>query len=358
MINKLDIKTISIVVGTRPQIIKSQPVINELKKHGFKIELVNTGQHYDFELSKKIFADLKILKPAINLGIGSGSQLVQISKIITKLEKYFKRKKPDLVIVPGDTSSAIASALATSKCGITLAHLEAGARSNQFNMEEEINRRLIDHCSQILFAPTKNCLKNLEKEAVFGKKFFVGDTMYDLFLEQYRKQNIKTLRKKNSTNKVLITIHRAENIDHYENLRKICKLENKIFDANYEIVFPLHPHTRKNLKKINLKLKTNQTNLLGYTDMLKQLAKSSLVITDSGGLQKEAYWMGKPCITLRDNTEWVETINEHANFLFSLSKKLTLKDIEKISNLRIKPKGSLFGNGKASEKITSIIKKL
>jgi len=345
-------------VGTRPQLIKSQPVINELKKNGFRIELINTGQHYDYELSKKIFTDLKIVKPSVNLGIGSGSQLEQISKIITKLEKYFKIKKPDVVIIPGDTSSAIAAALATSKCGIPLAHLEAGARSNQFYMAEEINRRLIDHCSNFLFAPTKNCLRNLKKEFVFGKSYYVGDTMYDLFLEQYQKQKIEILKKKHNQNRILVTIHRAENVDHKEKLGKICKLLNKINDTGYEIVFPLHPHTQKNIRKFGLKLKTKKIEVMGYLDMLRLLATSSLVITDSGGLQKEAYWMGKPCITLRESTEWIETLEEKANFLFPLSKEIRIEDVEKISHLKIKPKGSLFGSGKASERITSIIKKL
>lgn len=208
----MDLKTISIIVGTRPQIIKTQPLVNSLLKNKYDLTIIHTGQHYDYKLSQNFFKELKIKSPFKNLNVGRGTPLTQISKIIKKLEIFFNSHKPDLVIIPGDATSALASALAASKCGVKFAHLESGARSNQFNMNEEINRRLIDHCSRILFAPTKNCLKNLEKEAVFGKKFFVGDTMYDLFLEQYRKQNIKTLRKNNNTNKVLITIHRAENI--------------------------------------------------------------------------------------------------------------------------------------------------
>jgi len=348
----LNLETVSIVVGTRPQIIKSQPVINELKKHGFSIELVNTGQHYDFELSKKIFTDLKILKPSVNLGIGSGSQLEQISKIITKLEKYFKKKKPHLVIVPGDTSSAVAAALATSKCGITLAHLEAGARSNQFYMSEEINRRMIDHASNILFAPTRNCLQNLKNELVFGRSYYVGDTMFDLFLRN--KEKYKFNSTKNEGVKILVTIHRAENIDHEKKLKKICSIINKLA-KNYELVFPIHPHTRKKIKEFGLKIDAKLIKPLGYLDLMKNLGNSSMVITDSGGLQKEAYWMGKPCITLRESTEWIETIEENANFLFPLSKPFPFNKIEKILKSKFKPKNSLYGNGNASKRIVRIL---
>jgi len=332
------------VVGTRPQIIKSQPVINELKKQGLRLELVNTGQHYDFELSKKIFTDLKLSKPTLNLGVGSGSQLEQISKLIIKLEKYFKRKKPDLVLVPGDTSSAIAAALATSKCRIVLAHLEAGAR--------EINRRMIDHSSNLLFAPTKNCLQNLKNELVFGRSFNVGDTMFDLFLSNKIKYKFNS--KKNTGMKILVTIHRAENIENEKNLKKICIIINKL-SKKYELVFPIHPHTRKKIIRFGLKINAKLIEPMGYFDLMKNLGNSSMVITDSGGLQKEAYWMGRPCITLRESTEWTETIKEKANFLFPLSKPFPFNKIEKILESKIKPKNSLYGDGKASKRIVRII---
>jgi len=354
----VSINKISIIVGTRPQIIKTQPVVNGLLKNGFEVNLIHTGQHYDYKLSQNFFKELKIKNPTINLAVGKGTPLTQIAKIVKKLEIFFKNNKCDLAIIPGDTTSALAAAIAASKCGINLAHLESGARSNQFYMAEEINRRLIDHCSHILFAPTKNCLNNLKKESVFGKKIFVGDTMYDLFLEQYKKQKIFQLSKTNNSKKILMTIHRSENIDNKERLHKICKVINQIIDRGYEVIFPLHPHTQKNIKKFNFKLKTKNTVIRGYFDMLNLLASSSIIITDSGGLQKEAYWMGKPCITIRETTEWIETIKENANFLFPPSKILTVKDIEKISNIKVKPKGSLFGNGNATKNIISIIKKL
>ena len=349
-------RNIGVIVGTRPQIIKSHPLIDRLGKDGFNADVINTGQHYDYQLSKIFFKELKFKKPSINFNIGSGSPLNQISKILIKLENYFKNKDYDLIIVPGDTTSALAASLATSKAGINLAHLEAGARSNQFYMQEEINRRLIDHCSNFLFAPTKNCLQNLKKESVFGKSFFVGDTMYDLFLEFNRKYNFKSIKSK--SDEILVTIHRTENIEKKSYLKKICLLINGFYQKGYNITFPVHPHTIKMLKKFGLSLKVRPYKPMSYLELMKSLAKSTLVITDSGGLQKEAYWMSKPCVTLRQSTEWIETVNEKANFLFPLSKSLKIQRIERVLKQKIIPKGNLFGNGNASEKIVNIIKSL
>ncbi len=351
----MKIKTISLVLGTRPQIIKSQSLLNQLKKVGFKINVIHTGQHYDYELSRKFFSDLSIVKPSVNLGVGKGTSIQQMAKIILRLENYFKKNLPDLVIVPGDTTSALAAAVAASKCKLKLAHLEAGARSNQFYMEEEINRRLIDHCSDFLFAPTKNCFTNLKNESVFGKSFFVGDTMYDLFLEFNKKYNFKSIK---SQKEVLVTIHRAESIKNKLNLQKICSFINKIHLNGFSINFPIHPHTKKMIKKFGINLKIKPRNSLGYIDLMKNLAKSTFVITDSGGLQKEAYWMGKPCITIRESTEWIETVKEGGNFIFPLSKPFNINSIERISSKKIRPKRSLYGNGNASVKIANIIKKL
>jgi len=349
-------RNIGVIVGTRPQIIKSHPLIDRLGKDGFDVDVINTGQHYDYQLSKIFFKELKLKKPSINFNIGSGTPLNQISKILIKLENHFKNNNYDLIIVPGDTTSALAASLATSKAGINLAHLEAGARSNQFYMQEEINRRLIDHCSNFLFAPTKICLQNLKNESVFGRSFFVGDTMYDLFLEFNRKYNFRSIKSKND--EVLVTIHRSESIEKKSYLKKICSLINEFHRNGYNITFPVHPHTNKMLKKFGLSLKVKPSKPMGYLELMKNLAKSTLVITDSGGLQKEAYWMGKPCATIRQSTEWIETINEKANFLFPLSKSLKFKRVVKVSKQKIFPKGNLYGNGNASKKIANILKSL
>lgn len=349
------IKTITIIVGTRPQIVKSQPLIKELIKKKFNVEIIHTGQHYDSNLSQIFFKDLKIPIPTKNLRIKSGSQLKQISEIIPLLEKHFKKSKPDLVIIPGDTTSAIAGALSASKLKIKLAHLEAGARSNQFYMTEEINRRLIDHCSDILFTPTKNCLKNLKDESVYGKSFFVGDTMLDLFKEWKKQNDFKKTRSKSQ--KILITVHRAENIEDLKNLKTISFVINRL-SKEFEILFPMHPHTKKKLKQNNLKLNAKIILPMNYSDLMNMINDVSLVITDSGGLQKEAYWMNTPCITLREHTEWHETIAEGANILAPLSKPFPFSKISKLINKKIKANENLFGNGNASKRISNILKNL
>ena len=352
----MKIKHVVVVVGTRPQIIKSQPLIEYLTKNKIKVDIVNTGQHYSENLSDLFFKNLKIPTPAKNFKIGSSTQIEQLSKIITKLEKFLKIKRPDLVIVPGDTTSALAAAIVASKLGIKLCHLEAGARSNQFNMQEEINRRMIDHCSNILFSPTQNCLRNLKNESVYGKSFFVGDTMYDLFLN-WRKKNTPVKKVKTTPPKILVTIHRAENIENKTNLKKISQIINKL-STDYEILFPIHPHTQKKIKENKLKINCSTLPPLSYTDLMKTIDTVSLIITDSGGLQKESYWMATPCITIRDHTEWTETISEGANILAPISKPFPFKKMSKLINKKIIPKKKLYGNGNACRNIYKILKSL
>jgi UDP-N-acetylglucosamine 2-epimerase len=320
-----------------------------------RVNLIHTGQHFDYRLSKIFFDDLEIPKVTQNLSVGKNSPVKQIADIIVRLEKSFQKIKPDLVIIPGDTTSALAASIAASKLKITIAHLEAGARSNQFYMAEEINRRMIDHSSNLLLAPTKNCLNNLKNEHVFGESYFVGDTMYDLFLDWKKKNNLK--HHNNSSNQIFMTIHRAENIGNKNNLKHICLFINKL-SKKFEITLPMHPHTKNQIKKNNFKINANVISPLKYTDLMKTINNSNLVITDSGGLQKEAYWMQKPCITIRESTEWVETIEEKANYLMSTNNPFSLKNIEKIASLKIKTKKSLFGSGKASSNIYNIIKKI
>ena len=349
------IKKISIIIGTRPQIIKTQPLIHQLLKKKFDVEIIHTGQHYDFKLSKIFFKDLDIPKASKNLKINKGTQLQQISKIIGLLEKHLKKSRPDLVIIPGDTTSAIAGALSASKLKIKLAHLEAGARSNQLYMSEEINRRIIDHCSDILFAPTKNCLQNLRNESVFGKTYFVGDTMLDLLLTWKKKNKLKHKTSKNKT--ILFTLHRAENIENPKNLKKISTIVNKL-SKDHKIIFPIHPHTKKKIEENNLKFNTKKISPLDYSSLMNLINEVDAIITDSGGLQKEAFWMNRPCITLRESTEWIETTKSGANLLAPLSRPFPFSRVKKLLNKKIKTRNNSFGNGKASEAITKIIKNL
>lgn len=348
---------VALIVGTRPQIIKSQPLIKEILSRKSKISIIHTGQHYDYEMSKAFFHELNIRKPDVNLGISSGSSLRQLGEIISKLEKPLKKIKPDVVIVPGDTRSALGAALSANRMGIPLAHLEAGARSYDNTMEEEINRRLIDHCSNFLFAPTKNCLKNLNDESVLGKKYFTGDTMFDVFHE-YR--NILKFSNTKKEKTVLMTIHRQANLENYEQMKKILNLAKTISKSGYTVIFPIHPHTKKNIRFFKLSLDgIHIISPIKYSEMLRYLSKSSLLLTDSGGLQKEAFWSNTPCITIRKNTEWIETLGKNHNVLLKSIKK---SDHSKILKILKSPKqkrklknSNLFGNGKASKKIVSIL---
>ena len=347
---------IALIVGTRPQIIKSQPLIKEILSRKLKISIIHTGQHYDYQMSKAFFKELKIRDPDFNLGVGKGSSSKQLGEIISKLEKPLKKINPDVAIVPGDTRSALGAAISANRLGIPLAHLESGARSYDKNMEEEINRRLIDHCSDLLFTPTKNCFNNLKKESVLGKIFFTGDTMYDVFLNYKKILKIKNNSKRDF---ILMTIHRRENILNPSKLKNIINLARKVSNHGYKIIFPLHPHTRKQIKSNSISLKgINVIEPIKYSEMLKMLSNAKLLLTDSGGLQKEAFWSNTPCATIRDNTEWIETLAGNHNTLLKNIKSSDSQKILKI--LKLKPPkntkhSKIFGGGKASKNITSIL---
>jgi UDP-N-acetylglucosamine 2-epimerase len=347
-----------IIVGTRPQIIKSQPIINELISRNTDFTIIHTGQHYDYELSRTFFQELKIGKPDYNLGINSGSDSSQLAQIITKLEKLLLKISPDVVIVPGDTRSALGGALSVNRLGLKLAHVEAGARSNDFELEEEINRRLIDNCSNFLFAPTLRCAQNLKNEGVLGSIFNVGDTMYDVFLN-YKK--ILKLEQFSKENLILMTIHRRQNILDITKMKKIIDIANFISKQGYNVIFPIHPHTKKQIKNFGISTENIQmTEPVNYSKMLILLSKAKLLLTDSGGLQKEAYWANTPCFTFRKSTEWIETLKEKNNFLIPEINNNTKKKILHIlesQNSRNKPLKNYFGDGKASKKIISILLK-
>ncbi len=346
---------VSFVIGTRPQIIKSQPLIEELISKKTEVSIIHTGQHYDYKMSKTFFNEMKINEPDFHLGIKDILPVNQLDQIISKLEKPLRKLKPNYVIVPGDTRSALGAALCASRLGLKLVHLEAGARSNDFDLEEEINRRIIDHCSNILFAPTKNCYKNLKNESVLGSTFFTGDTMYDVFLNFKKKLKLKNQKKEKF---VLMTIHRKDNIENYSKIKKIIQLTKNITSLGYNVIFPIHPHTEKQIKSYGLSLqRITAIKPVNYSKMLDLLYNADLLITDSGGLQKEAYWLKTPCVTLRKTTEWIETLREGRNTLLGDVTKSSLNSIKKLlnkKNPKAKPIG--FGNGKASKKMASILR--
>jgi UDP-N-acetylglucosamine 2-epimerase len=324
-----------LVVGTRPQIIKSVPIVYEANKRGLQIEIIHTGQHYDDLMSDIFFENFSLPKPIANLNVGSGSQGYQTGEIIIRLEKVLMENKPDLVIVPGDTNSALASSVIAAKSRIPLAHIESGARCYDMAMEEEINRRVIDHISSLLFTVSKNCKDNLLKENVLGHIIFSGDTMFEVYEKSFPKileNDILDRLKLKPKEYFVLTIHREENVEDPVKLLSVLKAITLLGE---KVVFPAHPRTRNKLTQIGVK--TNYENLifinpLDYFSMMKLVKESMLVITDSGGLQKEAFWSKVPCITLRKRTEWVETVELGVNFLADVEKNKIINLIRSIIN--------------------------
>lgn len=344
---------VTLIVGTRPQIIKSQPIVKEILSKKINLQIIHTGQHYDYKMSQSFFEELSIKNPDLNLNIKQNSSSKQLSEIITKLEKPLLKFSPDFVLVPGDTRSALGASLSAFRLGFKLVHIEAGARSNDITLEEEINRRIIDHCSNILFAPTKNCLKNLHNENILGKSYFTGDSMYDIFAKFRKKLNLKKQR----NDQILMTIHRKTNIENISKMKKIIGLTNQITKLGYEVIFPIHPHTRKQLQSFHISLnKINTMEPVNYFKMLTLLGESKMIITDSGGLQKEAYWMNTPCVTIRKSTEWIETL-ENNNVLLDTILPSTMKKIKKIISQKISQKKRFeFGNGQSAKNMVSILR--
>ncbi len=350
-------------MGTRPQIIKSAPIVKEASKQGLSMQIIHTGQHYDYALSQLFFEELSPPKPFANLNVGSGSQVFQTAEMMMRLEKLLVAEKPSIVLVPGDTNSALAAALASAKLDIPVAHLESGARSYDMHMAEEINRRLIDHCSQILFAPTENCKKNLEHEAVTGKIHLTGDTMYDVFVDSKEKVDKNdVVSKLGLTDKeyAVLTTHRAENVDAPVKLKNLLQA---VQSAEIPMVFPIHPRTKNRLIQDGISLDDSNIRVVdpvGYIEMLALLKHAKIVITDSGGLQKEAFWSKVPCITIRDRTEWTETVQRGVNFIADVDSNKIADALTYITNnyTQIIRKFGVnpYGDGKASEKIVEILK--
>ena len=347
---------ITSIVGARPNFIKCAPLSREIRKE-FNEVIIHTGQHYNYEMNKVFFEELNIPDPDYHLDVGSGSHGYQTGEMIKRIEEVLLKEEPDLVLVYGDTNSTIAGALAASKLHITVAHIESGLRSYDKSMPEEINRILTDHCSDILFCPTETSVDNLKREGVMNGVYLTGDVMVDAL-----KENIKIAEKKamildemglKPKEYYLATIHRAENTDDFE------RLEN-IVDAFCEIgnlVFPCHPRTEKSLKGFGLwdRLVENTRVIrpVGYLDMLMLEKNARKVLTDSGGVQKEAYIFKVPCITLRDNTEWIETVEDGWNVLVGADEE---KIVRKANEFEPGNKQrNVFGEGDASGIIVKII---
>jgi len=303
------------VVGTRPNFIKMIPVILEIEKSNHEHLIIHTGQHYDINMSDIFFKEMNLKQPDYNLKIGSGSHGYQTGEVLKKVEKIIIDEEPDFVLVPGDTNSNLAGALAAVKLHFKIGHIEAGLRSFDKTMPEEINRILIDHISSILFCPTKFAIENLINEGIKKGTYLVGDTMFELALMVKEKVMNTKLDIDIPDEFILSTIHRANNTEE----QRIKKIIDELIALEYRIVLPLHPRTNKILKDLGLYEKATKNlqiiDPVGFCEFSKLLTKAKAVITDSGGVQKEAYWNKKPCVTIRQNTEWVDTIQEGGNIL-------------------------------------------
>lgn len=354
--------TLLTVLGARPQFIKAATVSRALKKYGIEEIIVHTGQHFDANMSQVFFDEMEIPHPHYNLEISGLQHGAMTGRMLEKIEEVLLKEKPNYVLVYGDTNSTLAGALAAAKLHIPVAHVEAGLRSFEMKMPEEINRILTDRISSILFCPTKTAVTNLENE---GYKNFdcqieqVGDVMYDAVLFYQKKATSQsTIISKVGlmpNNFVLCTMHRAENTNDPDRLRAICSALNEIH-KQIPVVLPLHPRTRGYLKSLNIELSVLLLDPVGYFDMLALLQNCKLVMTDSGGLQKEAFFFQKFCITLRDQTEWVELIESGTNQLAGADSVAILNSFEELANRPFPVTASLYGQGNAAELIAQKLK--
>jgi UDP-GlcNAc3NAcA epimerase len=373
------------IVGARPQFIKYCPVMRAIARHNsngnnaIRDILIHTGQHYDYAMSKVFFDDFGIREPDYHLEVGSGSHAEQTAQIMIRVEAILGKEHPNLILVYGDTNSTLGAALAGAKIHIPISHVEAGLRSFNKFMPEEINRILTDEISTILFCPSKVAIENLKQEgygpAVDNGELIslvaseldydetipidknhpcivnIGDIMYDvlnlaLSNLKNRPSIVETLGLQTKAY-YLLTLHRAENTDSVEQLGQVLKFVHQV-SQNYPIIFPIHPRTKKTINQTKLALPENVKPIdpLGYFDMVGLMKNSLLVLTDSGGIQKEAYWLEVPCITLREETEWVETVESGWNVLY--------KNFQG-SHHPMQHKRTAYGDGQAAERLVNII---
>ncbi len=347
------------VVGARPQFIKAAPVSRELRQHNEEV-LVHTGEHDEESMSDVFFQVLEIPKPDYNLGVGSGSHAVKTAEMMKGLEEVFVKEHPDFVLVYGDTNSTIAGALTAAKLGLPLGHVEAGMRSFNRTMPEEVNRVVTDHLSTVVFAPTPTAVENLAREGITRGVHLVGDVMYDVALQMAQPARARGALKKyglTAGDYVLATVHRPTSADDKETLSSIIEA---LVSCGRTVVFPVHPLTRKNLEAFGLWAEaSSRLKLLppvDYLDFLGLLMDAAKVVTDSGGVQKEAYFFGVPCVTLRDETEWIETVEDGWNALVGTETEDILHAIEHFNPTGTKSKS--FGDGHAAERIAAIVDKL
>jgi UDP-N-acetylglucosamine 2-epimerase (non-hydrolysing) len=350
---------VAIVLGTRPEIIKMSPIIRALEEKEMEFFILHTGQHYSYNMDQVFFEQLKLPQPKYNLRVGSGTHAEETGKMIMGIEKVLMEEKPNIILVEGDTNTVVAGALASVKIGIPVGHVEAGLRSFDRSMPEEINRIVTDHVSDLLFAPTEIAKRNLIREGIAeGKIFLTGNTIVDAVY-----QNLQLAEAINTQftedDYFLVTVHRQENTDNPVRLKNIIeglKLVKEYF--NIPIIYPIHPRTLKKIREYGINTEgLNLIEPLDYLSFLKLESKAKLIFTDSGGVQEEACILKIPCVTLRYNTERPETIEVGANILAGIEPTEILKKakimINKDRNWR-----NPFGDGNAGIKIVNIISKI
>lgn len=344
------------IVGARPQFIKAAGVSRVIRRHVQEI-LVHTGQHYDYEMAGIFFDGLGLPAPDYDLGVGSGSHGEQTGDMLKGIEKVLRSETPDKAMVYGDTNSTLAGALAAAKLGIPVIHVEAGLRSFNRTMPEEINRVVTDHLSDLLLCPSSTAVRNLAAEGIRRNVHLVGDVMLDI-LDWARGPALEkaeeVLGRLNVHGRefLLVTVHRSENTDRVERLIEIVRALNGLSEP---VVFPVHPRTQKALEVAGLRLGAHVRMIdpIGYLDMLALSASSRMILTDSGGLQKEAYWLGVPCLTLRDETEWVETVEAGWNMIVGIDGERIRRAVASF-----KPparRDVLYGDGRMAEKIVPLL---
>lgn len=349
---------IATIIGARPQFIKASAVSRLLSDLVDEV-IIHTGQHYDFNLSRIFFDELEIPEPKYHLGVGSGSHGAQTGDILIKTDKILIDEMPDWVMVYGDTNSTLAGALAATKLHMKIAHIEAGLRSFNRRMPEEINRILTDHMSDVLFCPSEVAIQNLAREGIKDNAIIVGDVMADslYFAVDRAVASSSILNKLNVLpgKYFLATVHRAENTGSIHILTNIL---TALANLHLPVIFPIHPRTRTAIENFGLRRLLNMPNIriidpLGYVDMIQLEQSANMILTDSGGIQKEAYWLKVPCITLRDETEWVETVETGWNVLVGTDTSNIIRRINEFQIPESQP--PLYGNGEAAQNIVNYL---
>lgn len=346
------------IVGARPQFIKCAPVSRALRQVASEV-IIHTGQHYDHDMSAVFFSQLRIPEPDHSLGIGSASHGAQTGQMLQAIERVLTEEKPDCVLVYGDTNSTLAGALAAAKMHVPLAHVEAGLRSFNKKMPEEVNRVLTDHVSDLLFCPTETAVKNLSREGITTGVHLVGDVMYDSLLENASLADGAAVLGRmglKSKDYALATVHRVENTDDRDRLRSIFRALDEIAELCLPVILPLHPRTREKLGVSGPPLSNLRiTDPVPYLDLLVLEKNARLVLTDSGGMQKEACLLRVPCVTLRDETEWIETVEAGWNVLVGADSQ---RIVDAARSAAPGKDFSAYGDGHATERIVDLICRL